>query len=115
MPWSPARPCLHPGCRNFRRPPARYCEDHSRDYEEEDRRRGSASQRGYDNGWRKLREQILLRDPVCKACGRAWSTEVDHVIPKEQGGTDHEANLQGLCHNCHADKTAKERKDTVGP
>lgn len=110
MPWSPARPCLRPGCRNFRRPPARYCSDCSRDYRAEDEQRGSAQERGYGNEWRKTRARILQRDPVCKVCNRAWSAEVDHVKPKEQGGTDDDENLQGICHHCHADKTAKERR-----
>jgi len=34
--------------------------------------------------------------------------EVDHITPKEQGGTDELGNLQSICKACHADKTAQE-------
>lgn len=37
------------------------------------------------------------------------ATEVDHVIPLHKGGTDDYDNLQGLCHNCHADKTRVDK------
>jgi 5-methylcytosine-specific restriction endonuclease McrA len=37
-----------------------------------------------------------------------WATEVDHIKPKAQGGTDESENVQGLCHQCHSIKTATE-------
>jgi 5-methylcytosine-specific restriction protein A len=49
---------------------------------------------------------IIARDPVCRACRRAWSVTADHIIPKARGGTDDESNLQGLCAQCHTAKTA---------
>jgi 5-methylcytosine-specific restriction protein A len=51
---------------------------------------------------------ILKRDPLCKICDRAASTEVDHITPKALDGTDDEANLQGLCESCHRQKTQRE-------
>jgi hypothetical protein len=39
---------------------------------------------------------------------RAVSTDVDHIVPREQGGSDHEDNLQGACHECHSWKTATQ-------
>jgi HNH endonuclease. len=33
---------------------------------------------------------------------------VDHIIPKSQGGTDDDGNLQSLCAACHRAKTARE-------
>lgn len=38
------------------------------------------------------------------------ATEVDHIIPLHQGGLDEWENLQGLCHEHHAAKTAKEMR-----
>lgn len=34
--------------------------------------------------------------------------EVDHVIPKAQGGADRLDNLQALCAPCHAAKTVRD-------
>ncbi|MGH8626453.1 MAG: HNH endonuclease [Gammaproteobacteria bacterium] len=68
--------------------------------------RGSSTQQGYGGRWRKLRLLVLARDPICCACGRAESSDVDHIIPKRRGGADAENNLQGLCGPCHARKTA---------
>ncbi len=62
------------------------------------------------------RQRILLRDAAqCKRCGFvSLRNEVDHVIPLEQGGTDDDANLQTLCHECHAEKTAGEQRVRAG-
>ncbi len=44
-------------------------------------------------------------------CGRIWLShrdQIDHIVPREQGGSNDESNLQPLCHECHALKTAAE-------
>ncbi len=70
---------------------------------------GGSAPRGYGARWRKLRGMILARDPFCQAPGcHEWSTEVDHIKSRENGGTDHPDNLQGLCKPCHSRKTAIE-------
>ena len=68
--------------------------------------RPSAAARGYDHQWQRLRKLILIRDPLCMACGRRPSKHVDHIRSKRSGGTDDAANLQGLCAICHSRKTA---------
>lgn len=75
-----------------------------------DRTRPSAAKRGYDAEWEKIRPVILARDPICKACDRRLSTEVDHIVPLAQGGPKLDPkNLQGLCKPCHTAKTNRER------
>jgi 5-methylcytosine-specific restriction endonuclease McrA len=63
--------------------------------------------------WAKLRECVLREEPLCRVCEAAKrvtrSTECDHILPLEQGGTDARENLQGICGPCHRDKTARER------
>lgn len=81
-------------------------------YHEPAGRRGSASSRGYDQTWRKVRASYLLRHPLCVVCGRAGRTveaaEVDHIVPIANGGARlDERNLQALCHSCHSRKTAR--------
>ncbi len=60
---------------------------------------------------RRLR--YLRRNPLCVAClaqGRAVpAAELDHVVPLHKGGPDEEANLQGLCAPCHAEKSLADR------
>ena len=65
----------------------------------------------------------MLNDcPLCIKCTEAGrlkaATEVDHIIPLHKGGTDAHDNLQSLCHDCHAEKTAaeqgKRRKPEIG-
>lgn len=41
-------------------------------------------------------------------CKRRASVTVDHVTNKARGGTDEDANLQGLCGTCHTEKTLRE-------
>lgn len=73
--------------------------------------RGSASQRGYGARWRRLRAYILQRQPLCvdpfgDHAGRLVpAIHVDHIVPRADGGTDAEGNLQPLCETCHARKT----------
>ena len=62
-----------------------------------------------------MRKAILNRDAglcqVCVAAGHATvATEVDHIVPKAEGGTDEETNLQSICRCCHAVKTKEEAR-----
>lgn len=74
--------------------------------------RPSRSKRGYGRAWQKLRAWILSGDPLCRMCEARGlvvaATDVDHIIAREKGGTDEEANLQPLCKSCHSSKTARE-------
>jgi len=65
--------------------------------------------------WRRKRDAVLKRDGyVCQPCKRnnhtTMATEVDHVIPQAEGGSDDETNLQAICDPCHKAKTADEAK-----
>jgi 5-methylcytosine-specific restriction protein A len=103
MPTRPPLPC--PRCRIVGCSPA--CRAIKREARRRyDRSRGSSSERGYGAEWRKLRAAILRRDPWCTDCGQEKSTEVDHVVPKSEGGTDDPRNLRGMCKSCHSRKTA---------
>lgn len=58
------------------------------------------------------RAAFLLDNPLCAACraeGRtAAALEVDHVVPLWKNGPDTWENLQALCLDCHAAKSARE-------
>lgn len=78
-----------------------------------DARRASSAARGYGAEWRKRRQRILTRDNwccvTCAKTGRVTpASEVDHVIPRAEGGDDSDSNLQSLCRTCHLEKTRSE-------
>lgn len=61
----------------------------------------------------RIRERVFRRDGwLCRACAllgkTTVATEVDHVLPRHRGGTDDLENLQALCSECHARKTAQD-------
>lgn len=68
--------------------------------------RPSAAARGYDAKWRMTRARFLKRNPACVECGDK-ATDVDHIKPRADGGTDEWTNLQALCHSCHSKKTRR--------
>lgn len=73
----------------------------------------TTTQRGYGHGWRKTRNSVMARDNhLCQPHYRQGKLvkahAVDHIIPKSQGGTDDEANLEAICNSCHKEKTQRE-------
>lgn len=52
--------------------------------------------------WKETRREALQRDNHrCQVCGKDYSGQVHHVIPRSQGGTDDLSNLMTLCGKCH--------------
>jgi 5-methylcytosine-specific restriction endonuclease McrA len=59
--------------------------------------------------WRKIRTVVLDNHPNgCVYCGSETDPlEVDHIIPRAQGGTHEWDNLQVLCRRCNRRKGAR--------
>lgn len=52
--------------------------------------------------WEGEKKCILIRDPICRICGKNPSVEVHHIRPKHlKGNPVHPGNLIGLCLECH--------------
>ena len=69
----------------------------------------------HSSKWRKLRIQVLIKNPMCVHCQRngdvTLATVADHIKPVSQGGEIWSINnLQGLCESCHNTKSSKESK-----
>lgn len=121
MALAPLRPCAEPGCPELINTYRVYrCSEHTRPrytghYKQYDDNRGSASERGYDYTWSKIRNAYLAKYPLCRMClidGTVKQADmVDHIIPLRQGGERlHWSNLQSLCNRCHAGKTQDDKR-----
>ena len=75
--------------------------------------------------WTELRRRKLNDSPLCELCLQSGlyvsATEVHHVTPCETARTDSEmerlmfgyANLQSLCHGCHASEHRRCRSHSA--
>jgi 5-methylcytosine-specific restriction protein A len=130
----PARPksiCRAPGCGKLIDAPG-HCDKHKKAVrQQQDERRGTAAERGYDSKWAKARMYYLRKHPLCVYCQRdnrlTAATVVDHIVPhklKEALDSGDEQriaharalfwdsanNWQALCKPCHdGRKQAEER------
>ena len=113
MPARAPTPCRKPGCGKLAPGGKGYCEAHRNDRWQQHQQGKTAAERGYGGKWQALRQVVIRRDKglcvMCRAGGivRAGK-DVDHVIPRAQGGTDDPDNLQLLCRDHHRSKTASE-------
>lgn len=110
MPHRPRPPCRIVSCPQLRPCPIH---DTERPAVRAPDPRPSATARGYDGPWHRLRRAVLARQPWCARCG-ALATEVDHVVPRRAGGPDHPSNLQALCRRCHRRKTIEDQRGVGG-
>jgi 5-methylcytosine-specific restriction enzyme A len=112
MPYSPGRPCRHPGCAGITKDKNGYCPLHKADVGLSYERQLHADWY-HKTAWRKLREYHLRGNPLCVGCGNA-ANHVDHIKPFNdwQEFTDPD-NLQSLCTHCHAVKSAQKGKEKV--
>lgn len=87
----------------------------------EDKRRGTAAQRGYDGRWQQVRRAYWQAHPYCEPCwergmirteANGYRIDVDHRVPF-QGKDDplrlRWDNLQSLCRACHNAKTRRQK------
>lgn len=58
----------------------------------------------------KVRRAVLRQHKgICHVCRKAGATEVDHVLSRKAGGTDHPDNLRPIHPRpCHVEKTQRE-------
>ena len=108
--------CRAPGCGTLIDKPG-HCDRHKKD----DRakawgRKDPAYARAYGHDWStRIRPWVMTRDNgLCQACLRTGqltpASEVDHIVPVSQGGTNDLGNLEAICHRCHTTKTAAESR-----
>lgn len=108
MPSKAKRFCKMPGCNELVE--SGYCDKHKQNNTERDTRE-SASRRGYDGFWRKIRVRHLSEHPFCFMCQKQGkiktANEVHHIKPLSDGGTNSDNNLMSLCKTCHSRITSQ--------
>jgi 5-methylcytosine-specific restriction protein A len=122
MPARPKSICRAPGCGKVIDAPG-HCDTHKKAVrKEQDERRGTAAERGYDNKWQKARVYYLRKHPLCVNCqldNRLTAANVvDHIEPHrlkeaiDSGDKqriararylfwDADNNWASLCDTCH--------------
>lgn len=113
MPRKPKKPCRYPGCPELTE--STYCDKHQEEIGNETKRRDRPYKKLYKtNHWQQLRQQVLMKQPLCVKCLKVKritpATVVDHIKPHKGDETLFYDinNLQPLCKSCHDRKTAKE-------
>jgi len=108
MPIAAPRPCTFPGCRKLAVARGR-CADHPRDPWA---KKPEATKRITGRRLQAMRAALFARDPLCARCRElglvVLATQRDHVTPLEEGGADDATNEQGLCDDCHREKSLGE-------
>lgn len=115
MPNAAKRPCTKPGCHRLVTGRAARCELHpypKRNFNQENKWRGSPRERGYDRIWEKARKMYLAEHPICEECHRAVADTVHHVVPIVDAPELRlvEENFMGVCRGCHPIVEARSRK-----
>ncbi len=80
----------------------------------------SRQARGYGAAWERIRKQVIKRDGyLCQRCIRAsritLGTDVHHIKPKAQNGSDDMLNLELVCRTCHLEADAEADGKTIEP
>jgi len=107
MPYKAKHPCAYPLCPELTN--GKYCPKHQALMNTQ---RDKSERKHYGRQWEKIRMLFLAKNPLCVHCQQAGrlspATEVHHIIPVSQGGTDAEENLMALCKSCHSRITLKD-------
>jgi len=108
------RVCSTPNCPNiYPRIEGTRCAIHRR---EADKRRGTATQRGYTNKEHQhFRDVVLKRDPICVLCHIVQATTADHYPHDRKQlillgmNPNDPKHGRGLCARCHNKATAQNQ------
>ena len=117
MPFRPKQYCKSPNCNQLVDAKIGYCDKHKKPVGRYEEDRESASKRGYDRIWQRLRAVKLRHDPLCEECKRndriVIAIEVHHIKPVKLFPWLRLVweNLESLCKSCHSKKTAEENKN----
>jgi 5-methylcytosine-specific restriction endonuclease McrA len=99
--------CAERGC--FRRTANTRCDEHQHIYTAM-RNARPEHQVHLTPDYRRVRQLVLLREPLCHWCGISPSTECDFVTPLANGGHMSPENAVGSCKSCNSSRGATVRR-----
>ena len=109
--------CTYQGCTTLIDYPNTRCDNHKRQESKQyDKQRGTASQRGYDSKWVKVRDLKLKQNPLCEMCLNDNKTTLATLVHHIKLVSTHPelrlvmSNLMSLCVKCH-DEIHNEQGD----
>lgn len=107
MPNGALRECRYPTCPRYQYRDG-FCRDHQDVYDVQ--LPPGQNLRPSNLRFRRLRRAFLMRHPMCAVCKRMAASDLDHITPHRGDPALFwdQRNWQGLCHVCHARKTATE-------
>ena len=109
MPKRARRICSYPGCTQV--VSKGRCVIHKGSPARRPDTRPNSTRRGYGYKWQRVRGAYLAAHPLCADPHKRHegvvvvATEVHHITPRSQGGTNRWDNLQALCKPCHSHHT----------
>jgi hypothetical protein len=112
MPYKPAKPCRVRTCSNTTLSETGYCAVHIYLFVERRKDpRQSSSRRGYDAGWRRVRQEVLDSAGIPRS--EHWRYDVDHS-PKYDPATEPDHRTYRLTPRLHAEHSRKTARDDGG-
>jgi 5-methylcytosine-specific restriction enzyme A len=128
--------CTHPLCPGFRVEGRKYCKNHLPEDDIKPKRECCICHVPLDTGyfcdkhismaidnskhnlggkWRRIRNAHIYEHPYCEVCLKkgylSRAMIVDHIVPREAGGSFYSDNLQSLCLQCNEIKSKRELSD----
>jgi len=90
----------------------RFCSKHTKQENEKyEKERGSASERGYNSTWARVRIMKLSNSPLCERCHVKRVIESANLVHHRDRNprNNEEDNLESLCDGCHDIEHKQER------
>ena len=85
---------------------------------QQDAKRGTSAERGYNWTWHKVRNMKLAENPICECCEKNGKITIAVLVHHRDRNprNNMKNNLESLCGMCHQEEHKEDRKtlDSLG-